>query len=75
MRAVVSLSLFGVGVVVALILLSLGSLLGYVAAMVWGFGALPHGAVYLSRHSQGGGSGSPGSSAADSNGWRNANWR
>jgi hypothetical protein len=42
--------LFPVGVLVALVILSINSLVGDLAALAWGFVVVPHGAVRLLRH-------------------------
>jgi hypothetical protein len=42
--------LFAVGVLVALVILSLNSLVSDLAALAWGFVVVPHGALWLLRH-------------------------
>jgi hypothetical protein len=41
--------LFAVGILVALVLLSINSLVSDLAAFAWGFVVVPHGAVWLLR--------------------------
>jgi hypothetical protein len=50
MARTVHLWVFPVGILVALVLmLALNPLIGVIAAFVWGFAVVPHGAVWLHR--------------------------
>jgi len=70
------LSIFPVGVIGALLLLSLASVFGDVAAMLWGFVVFPHGAVYVCRHWVPRGPGSEPVSVNDTQThyWRTSDW-
>ena len=74
MRAFMGLSMFGIGVVGGLLLLSLGSVYGYLAAMVWGFGVFPQANLYINRRWPRRGVGGGDMGVDDTHYWRTTDW-
>jgi hypothetical protein len=69
--------LFPLGLLGAVVLISLSTVFGYALAIVWGFVLFPHGAAYIWRRSAGperGGVGN-GSDDVDAQYWRTDYWR
>ena len=73
MKGLVPIGVFAVGVLGAIVLISLAGIAGGLLAFVWGFVLIPHGGLSLWRRYTG-----PGGNAAEATDvdyWRTTSWR
>ena len=73
MKGLVPIGVFAVGVLGAIVLISLAGIAGGLLAFVWGFVLIPHGALSLwRRHTD---AGVNAAEATDVDYWRTTSWR